>query len=311
MKKNKYLAIGAAVMLSGLLLLSMTVASYASGNAYEQLKQLLNEKPAEIGNMTVHMDMSVTDNGVTAMNTVGDIKADKASKNSSGQIKVSGKSEEKVINFFSADKAVLFNVAGSENWYRTEARERLSRSDSEEQFGNDNADMKKLRGMLMDTLMGDMKDQVSLEESNGLRTFSLELNKGNMPLLVQTAFNAGSTRKQADLPDAGAMANLPSELQDLIGDLADYHKAVNISGEKDLQRISVKLTVNQDNKPVGADLSAAFSAMSTDGSVHNYETSLKASISDLNSTVPDQAGIDPSKAITIDPAQFEGICRAD
>jgi hypothetical protein len=309
--KKKYLAIGAAVLLSGLLLVSMTLTSYASGNAYEQLKQPLSEEPAEIGSMTVHMDMSVTDNGVTAMSTTGDIKADKAAEKTSGQVKISGKSEEKVINFFSADNAVLFNVEGSENWYRTEGREGNFRRDSENRINSVNADAQKLRGMLMDALMGDLKDQVSLEESNGLRTFSLELNKDNMPLLVQTAFNAGGMHNKADLPDAAAISNLPAELQGLVSDLANYHKDVDISGEKELEGINVKLTVDQDNKPVGAELSVAFSGMSVDGSKHNFVTSFKAAMSDLNTTVPDQAGIDPSKAITVDASQFRGINKAD
>jgi hypothetical protein len=311
MKKKKYLAIGAAVLLSGLLLFSMALTSYASGNAYEQLKLLLDEEPADIGNMTVHMDMSVTDNGVTAVNTTGDIKTDKNIGNTSGKIKVSGKSEEKVINFFSDENAVLFNVEGSENWYRTEAQDRNFRRDNEKRFDSQNPDMQKLRGAIMDALMGDLKDQVTLEESNGQRTFSLELDKDNMPLLVETAFNASGMQKKADLPDAAGIANLPAELQELVKDLADYHKDVDISGEKQLERVSVKLTVGQDNKPVGAELSTAFSGMSSDGSTHNFVVSFKAAMSDLNTTVPDQAGIDPSKAITIDSAQFRGFCKAD
>jgi hypothetical protein len=311
MKKRKYLAIGAAVLLSGLLLFSMALTSYASGNAYEQLKLLLDKEPADIGNMTVHMDMSVTDDGVTAMSTTGDIKTDKATENTSGQIKVSGKSEEKLINFFSDKNAVLFNVEGSDNWYRTEAQDRNLRRDPEKRFDSQNPDMQKLRGAIMDALMGDLKDQVTLEESDGLRSFSLMLGKDNMPLLVETAFNASGMRNKADLPDAASIANLPAELQELVKDLADYHKDVDISGEKELESISIKLTVNQDNKPVGVELSTAFSGKSTDGNTHSFIVSFKATMSDLNTTVPDQPGIDPSKAITIDPAQFEGLRKAD
>lgn len=311
MKKKKYLAIGAAVLLSGLLLFSMALTSYASGNAYEQLKQLLDEKPADIENMTVHMDMNVTDDGTTALSTTGDIKRDKNTGNTSGQIRVSGKSEERVINFFCDENTVLFNVDGTENWYRTEAGDRNFRRDPEKRFNSRNPDMQKLRGAIMDALMGDLKDQVTLEESDGLRTFSLELDKDNMPLLVETAFNASGMRNKADLPDAAGIANLPAELQELIKDLADYHKDVDISGEKELENVSIKLTVDQDSKPVGAELSAAFSGMSTDGGTHNFVVSFKAAMSDLNNTVPDQAGIDPSKAITVDSAQFGGFCRAE
>lgn len=311
MKKRKYMAIGAAVLLSGLLLFSMALTSYASGNAYEQLKQLLDERPADNGNMTVHMDISVTDNGVTAMSTTGDIKTDKATENTSGQIKVSGKSEEKLINFFSAENSVLFNMEGSENWYRTEARDRNLRRDPEKRFDSQNPDMQKLRGAIMDALMGDLKDQVTLEESNGLRTFSLELDKNNMPLIVETAFNASGMRNKADLPDTAGITKLPEELQELVKDLADYHKDVEISGEKELDSISIKLTVDQDNKPVGAELSTAFSGKSTDGNTHSFVVSFKAAMSDMNTTVPDQPGIDPSKAITIDPAQFGDFRKAD
>jgi hypothetical protein len=118
-------------------------------------------------------------------------------------------------------------------------------------------------------------------------------------------------RNKADLPDAAGIANLPAELQELVKDLADYHKDVDISGEKELERISIKLTVDQDSKPVGAELLTAFSGKSTDGNTHSFVVSFKAAMSDLNTTVPDQPSIDASKAITIDPTQFGDLRKAD
>ena len=309
MNNKKYLSVGVAVLLSGVLLIATALTGSAASNAYDQFKMLLREDHAQFTNMTVAMNMSISDNGKAVLNVVGDVKADKDAKNMSGQFQISGKGDEKTFEVYRSDDAVLLHFAGSENWYQPASLKEYSDDEIENygRFGKEPMkDNEKLRDMLMDTLMGDLKDQVILDESNGLRTFSLTLDQGNMPVLIQTVFSAGSEMHGGTKTmDVLAIANLPVELQEVITDMMVYHDLVDISGERTLKEIKVSLTVDQNNQPVAMALSTSFSGLAKDGSAHDYAVNFEMNLSDLNTTVPDEADVNPSSIITIDSTQFE------
>lgn len=308
MKNKKYLQIGIAVMLSGVLLFAVALTGNAANNGYEQLKMLLREEPVQMNNMTVHMDMKLSDNGTAVLQAAGDVKADKTAKKMSGQFQVSGKAGEKAIEVYKNGDAALFRLAGSTNWYQVTSPE-SGAGDNEKFNSRFEGDVTKgdtqVREAFMDTLMGNLKDQVELEESNGLRTFSLSLDKGNMPVLVQTVFSAASMHKEANAPETCDLTNLPAELQNTFGDMKEYKNLVNLSGDRVLEKIKVSLTVDQKNQPQVMEFSAAFSGTAKDGTAHTYDLNCKMSLSDLNTTIPDEAKADPSSVTKIDTTQFD------
>lgn len=308
MKNKKFLKIGAAVLLSGVLLMATALSGYASDNAYEQLKALLREEQVQHSNLTIHMDLGISDNGTQVFRATGGFKADKDAENMSGQLQVTANEDEKVIDFYQKDDTVLFHLAGSENWYQTTSPEKNSDDEygTRKRFNKDDMkDNQQLREALMDTMMGDLKDQVLLTESNGLRTFALTLDKSNMPVLIQTAFSVSNRDCETEVPEAFDMANLPTELQDVISDMKNYHNLIDISGEKTLEKIMISLTVDQQNQPQAMDLSTSISGIGKDGSAHVYEMNCSMVLSDLNTTVPDEANINTATIIKVDSTQFE------
>ena len=308
MKKQNYLKIGIAVLLSGVLLFAIALTGNAAGNGYEQLKMLLNEEPVQLSSSSIHTDLSISDNGTSVLQAAGDIKADMISKNMSGQFNIAGAAGAKSFEVFQKGDTVLFHLTGSENWYQT-IRTENDRYDGETARGQyasqDRKSNRQLRDAVLDVLMGDLKDQVTLDEANGLRTFSLTMDKSNMPLLIQTAFSAGKMHSGVNDQPAFDMANLPAELKAAADDMMVYRNLIDISGERTLEKIKISLTVDQNNQPQAIELSTNFSGVSEDGTAHAYEINCKAALSGINATVPDEAKADPSVITTIDASRFE------
>lgn len=299
MKNKNYLKAGIAVLLSGILLFAVALTGNAAGNGYEQLKALMREEPVRADNMTVHMDLTLTDNGTTVLNTSGDAKVDKKAEKMSGLFRIAGKDGEKELEVYKNGDTALLHLPGSANWYQADCKKDKSNM---ERFpgrfeGEGRNEDPKLREAFLDTLMGDLKDQVVLEESDGLRTFSLTLDKGNIPVLFQAAFAAGKTPKEGKCPDTAILQKLPAELQALVGDMPKMHNLADLSGERTLDSLRIALTVGQDNKPRAVEVSTGFSGTAEDGSSHTCQMTCKISMNNINNTMVGEASPDPS-AIT-------------
>ncbi len=314
MKNRKYLKIGAVVLLSVILLVTAVLTSYASNNAYGELKMLMREYRAErveIDSMTLHMEMDITDNGENVLRFTGDIKTADDKKNKSGQFQVTKQGVENVFEVYSKNDTVLFHLNGSENWYQTTSAENCSYD--EDQFSRrrgteDMNDNQQLQESLMDAIMGDLKDQIALVESNGLRTFSLTLDKSNMPVLVQTLFSIAEFRDDTRHQDDAVMLNLPEELQDEIGGMMDCEDLAEITSNRVLEVINISLSVDEKNQPKNIDLSMRFSGTAKDGTAHVIEVDCSVALSNINTTVPDEVNVDPSSITIIETEQFEN-CR--
>lgn len=306
MKNKKFLTIGAAVLLSGVLLLTSALTGNAAGNAYEQLKMLLSEKHEQITNATVQLNMSLTDNGMEVFKVEGKVKVDHESDKASGRILFADESVTKSFDVFHSNNEALFRLTGSENWYRIQRDKELEdRMESRHQRGS--SPMKEnaqVRDMLLDTLMGDYKDQVSLVESNGLRTFSLTLDENNMPVLLQTLFSADGIHRGERFQEACDLTVLPEELQNLCLEMKDHRHGLELENRK-LKSIVLSFSVNEQNHPVGMKLAIDFSGTDTDGNGHDCSMSLNATLSDLGTTVPDEADADPASITTVDTAHMK------
>ncbi len=308
MKKRNFLSVGVAVLLSGVLIIATSLTGNAAGNAYEQLKLLMREDHARPDNMTLTMNIDVTDNGTSVLHGEGIVKTDTAEKCMSGSIQISGMGDQG-FEFYGDEDSVLLKLAGSENWYKAEPTEDRADEDDEDydRFGgNREHDNYELREMVMDTLMGDLKDQVVLEQANGLRTFSLTLDEGNMPVLLQTLFSAGSRdREICDGDEYCDLDALPQELLDFAQELKVYRDVIDFSGDRTLNGIKLTLTVDNQNQPVAMSFTTNFRVTNDNGGSHQYQIYVSMAISDVNTTVVDTVSPDPASIIEVDTSSFE------
>jgi hypothetical protein len=304
MKNKKFLTIIAVVVISGLLLTAGAMAANPAGSAYEQFKSLLDQDHENIGNATVNVSMSVTDNGESVAALDGSMKVDEQSNKMSGILQISGKTE-KSFEIYKDNDDVLLHLAGSENWYK--AVQKDEESEDKEEFGrrfgrdrrNDAGENKQLREAFLDAVMGDYKDQVRMTESNGLRTFSLSFDEGNIPLLLQTVFQLSDKHNEKEDAAPEDMSHLPQELQDAFTDLKNCEYDVEFVDKK-LERIEISITVDKQNELKAMGISMSCSGTDAEGADHYLDVDFSMEISEVGTTITDEADPDPVKITTID-----------
>lgn len=313
MKNKKFLAIIAVVVMSGLLLTAGVMAANPAGSAYEQFKSLLVQDQERIENATVNMAMSIADNGETLIGLDGSIKANELGDKMSGTFRISGKTE-KSFEIYKDNDDVLLHLAGSENWYKTAHKD--VRSENEKEFGRrfgrdgreDAGGNRQFREAVLDTIMGDYKDQVSMTESNGQCTFSLSLDEGNMPILLQAAFQLSDDRGEKRNDNPADLSLLPQELQDAFADIKNCEYDVELV-EKKLDSITISITVDEQNRLTAMGMSISCSGTDAEGVGHVLDIDFSMNLSEVGTSVVDEANPDPAKVTIIDCKAFENACR--
>lgn len=313
MKNKKFIAIIAVVVMSGLLLTAGAMAANPTGSAYEQFKSLLDQDHERIENATLNMSMAVVDNGKSVIALDGSMKMETGSKKMSGTFRTSGKAT-KSFEIYKNNDDVLLRLAGSENWYKSTNKEysedeeefrRNFRRDFDNDRKDDFGENKQLRDALLDTIIGDYRDQINMTESNGLRTLSLSLNEGNMPILLQTAFQMSDRHKNKECEAPENLSLLPQELQDAFADMKHCEYDVELVDKK-LEGMEISITVDQQNHPVEMGMSMVCTGTDIDGAEHVLDIDLSMRLSDVGTTVVDEANPDPASVTTIDSGVFEG-----
>jgi hypothetical protein len=311
MKNKKFLTIIAVVVMSGLLLTVGAMAAYPAGSAYEQFKTLLDQDHVNIENATVNVNMSFVDNGETVFALDGSMKVDEQSEKMSGTFQISGKTE-KAFEIYKNNDDILLHLTGSENWYKTVHKDERSYDEEESgrHFGRDRRDdtakNKQLREAFLDTIVGDYKDQFSMTESNGLRTFSLSFDEGNMPILLQTAFQLSDNRHENEYEDPAELCPLPQELQDAFADMKNCEYDVDLV-EKKLVRMGLSLTVDDQNRLVAMGMSLSCSGTDSEGVAHALDIDFSMTLSEVGTSIVDEADPDPAKVTAIDSEVFKNI----
>ncbi len=312
MKNKKFLTIIAVVVMSGLLLTVGAMASNPAGGAYEQFKSLLDQEHEQIENATVNMSMAITDNGESVIVLNGTMKMNTVSEKMSGTFLATGK-ETKSFEIYQDSNDVLLHLTGSENWYKTTNKDEYSEDMSQirrrdrgrdEDFGEN----KQLRDALIDTIMGDYKDQIAMTEANGLRRFSLSFNEGNMPVLLQAMFRLSDIQENEGCEDPENLSLLPQELQDAFADMKDFEYDVDFN-EKKIKAIEISFAVNQQNHLEEMGMSLSCLGTDTEGTVHDLDIDFSMVLSDVETTVVDEANPDTAAIITIDSEIFESAPR--
>lgn len=316
MKNKKFLTIIAAVVLSGMLLTAGALAANPAGSAYEQFKQLLNGDQVRIDNASVDVSMSVTDNRQLVLALYGNMKRDSVSDRMSGTFNITGKEKTESLEVYCNSEEVLFRLAGSDNWYRTthgngwreEERVRRYGRDAEGWDGKD----KQLRDVLFDTVMGDYRDQFSVTESNGFRTFTLSFDEGNMPILLQAFFQLSDSGINYEIRDEydenDNLDDLPQELRDALSRLKEQDHDIELV-EKKLKSLEMTFTVDQQDRFTGIGIATVCTGKDAEGTVHELEIDLSVSLTDIGTTVADEANPDPASVTVIENDIFMNAGR--
>ena len=311
MKSKISLAIIATVVLSGILLTVVAFAANQAGGAYEQFKKLFDREHVKFDNATANVTMSVTDNGQRVLGLEGSMKRDSVGDRMSGTLLISGKEKTESFEVYCNSEDDLFRLAGSDKWYRTthsnedreEGGDRRFDGNAEERDIRDS----ELKDAVLDTVFGSYRDQFSVVESNGQRTFTLRFSENNMPILLQTMFQLSDMRENDNTRDGSDcnddLSVLPQELQDAFSGLIEQDHAPELV-EKKLEKLEMSFTVDEQDRVTGISLAAECSGTDAGGTAHELDIALSVSLTDIGTTVVDEADPDPASNTVIEKGIF-------
>lgn len=322
--KNKRLMIAGTLVVATAL---FTVGVFASPNAqtgYEALKDILKSNQAEqetVKNGTFAGKYSLSDNGKVMVSVSGTGAFDEASKQASGHIQIQANDLSREANFYGSDQKVYFeDLTNGLNYQMTPEKSSENESDYRGHFGKegkqDMQGMSKTGEAFMDFLMGDLKNEVEMSANgDGSKTFTLDLNQNEIPLIIQTLASEAITDKSnhddwkdqdSNKHDAALeqMKKMP-----FFNGLEDIHNQVDISklltSNIVINNMSLQVTVDADNQLKSMTGALAVSGLDSSGTAHDVVLTGNGEVSQLNTSTVKV--FDPNGKVieTIDTSKFE------
>lgn len=322
--KNKRLMIAGTLVVATALFTVGVFASPNSQTGYEALKDILRSNQAEqetVKNGTFAGTYSLSDNGKVMVSVSGTGAFEEASKQASGHIQIQANDLSREANFYGSDQKVYFeDLTNGLNYQMTHEESSENESDDRGHFGKegkyDMQGMSKTGEAFMDFLMGDLKNEVEMNANgDGSKTFTLDLNQNEMPLIIQTLASEAITDKSNhdDWKDQGSnkhdaaleqMKKMP-----FFNGLEDIHNQVDISklltSNIVINNMSLQVTVDADNQLKSLTGALAVSGLDSSGTSHDVVLTGNGEVSQLNASTVKV--FDPNGKVieTIDTSKFE------
>lgn len=305
---NKKLAmIGAGVVAGSVLLMSSVYAGIGNTPGYNAYKSAIKNTVA-VDNVTEKVNVSVEDNGKVLLQVNSTMKSGKEDQMGSAQFTLqSGKTEQSIQIFSQDDKKII----------------KSSNSDVYQIIETDSADLEKFNkhrdGMeqhdpafakeaenVIDTLVGNLKNYVTLKEDGAAKEIALHLEGSQIPAIVNTV---GSLLIREGGRDHGE--GIEHNPADTFG--------VNVQSIKDslpklaedikIETVSLDADVNAHNLITNHTAEIRISGKDIQGIDHQVVIKLSVDSSNFNNTTPDTVDLTGKKVENVKPLQEEGFKR--
>lgn len=274
--------IGLAV--GGSLLVTSTVMGMASGpTGYEALKAAVKNSD-KIKNATFSVSGSLIDNNKEFMKLDSTLKVEQ-DELVSGKIFIDTDKLDKNYTFFASESNVIFKDDNSEVYNRITSTEKanvkvkVKKSHSKEY---ENPQMEAICESIMDTLVGDLKNQVTLTDANdGNKQIGINLDKNEIPALFNLMLNVK--------PDEECTAEFDTnnKIHELLGINPVDFKSPKLTSNVQAEEIDVKILIDENNVIEGMDLEFEVTGNDAQNQLHRQELKLSFDISGINSTTAD------------------------
>ncbi|MFC4601185.1 hypothetical protein [Cohnella hongkongensis] len=301
---NKKLAmIGAGVVAGSVLLMSSVYAGVGSAPGYEAYKTAI-KNTASIDNVTHTVKVSVEDNGKPVIQAASTVKT--AGDGSSGNVEIRlPNGETQNLQFYRQDDRQILK-SGESDVYRiletdNEFRNRFKKHEDEAKF-HDPGFSREVEKVI-DTLVGNLKNDVTLSKDGDMKEIALKLEGGRIPALanaIGSLLIRESGRDHGASPRANADNPLGIDLSSLKDGLPKLTEEIKIE--------AVILTADVDADDLLAEQTAEIriSGKDADGVKHDAVVKLEVGLSDINATTPDTVDLTGKQTVTVDVAREAG-----
>ncbi len=302
---NKKLAmIGAGVVAGSVLLMSSVYAGVGSAPGYEAYKTAI-KKTASIDNVTRSVKVSVEDNGLQLFQAASAMKSSDDAFSGFVEIRLPDE-ETQDLRFYRQDGKQIVKSSESDV-YRIlkpgdEAHGRFKTSGDEAKFHD--SGFAKEAEKVIDTLVGNLKNDVVLNKDGDNQKISLSLEGSRIPALanaIGSLLVKASGSDRVEEPKASADNPLGIDLRGLKDSLPELTEEIRIDS------VTLTADVNADGLIAKQTAELRISGKDAEGSRHEAAVKLEAELSDYGATTPDT--VDLTGKPTVEVNLFEGTDR--
>lgn len=291
MKKKSIMMIS-SLTIGGALLAGTAFASASQVSGYEAYKEALMQTK-QLTNDTVALQVSVKDNGNQLFEAKANLKQDQKKNAFSGMKTVTVGDKTLTISSYTQNGQEIRNTSGS-NVYTVEKNEFAKFKNHHE---NMNPQIQKSVGVIVDSLVGNMKDNVTANQDGSKLT--IDLNKNQVTPLVNAVASialtkAGEIHHEKDNPD------FKDNIKEQSADIENF-KNLLPQLQSDITIDSVKSNVDIDSNKVITHQDATIVINGTDaqGKTHSLEIDVNLDLSNINKTTPDTINLKGKKVKVI------------
>lgn len=279
------------LVVGGSLLVTSSLITMAEGpSGYDTLKEVFKSSH-KIKNATFSLSGSINDNNKELVKVTSTVKADEGNKAYSGVVALDSEKIKKSYTFYSNGSDTVFKDDASDVYNRIACdkelkdrghKNRSQKNRKHEPVHTTNPQMEAIGEKIIDTLVGDLKNQVEQKNlGNGEKQITINLDKNEIPSIVNLVLAAKGDNECSSDEDKG-------RIHEILGINPDDCKHPELTSNIEAQNMDVQIVVDKNNNIKEMDAEFGITGNDDKGVAHSQEFKLSIDVDDINSTSVDK-----------------------
>jgi hypothetical protein len=295
---NKKLALmGVGVAVGSMLLITSAYAGIGDAPGYNAYKSAV-KSTVDIQNVTRNIDVSVVDNGASLLDVKSTLKSAGTEEPGSANVEIKGGTTTQSIQFFNQNGQKIVKTSGSDAYQIVDSKNRgKDGNKNEDHNGQNDAVMKQEMENIVDALVGNLKDYVTLNDTNGVKDIHFQLSGSQIPAVVNTV---GSLFVKQG---ANAKVHSPKASETFGLDVATLRDSLpKLTQDIKIETVAMNASVDADNHITNQAGELHVSGKDAQGTAHEVVVNLNIGLSNFNTTTPDTIDLTGKKVETVQPS---------
>ncbi|KIL37089.1 hypothetical protein SD71_03740 [Cohnella kolymensis] len=295
--------IGAGAALGSMLLVSSVYAGIGTAAGYDTYKSAI-KNTAAVANVTEKVSMSVVDNGKVLLQVNSTVKSNKVTDTDSADITLQSGTTAQNLKVYNQNDTHIMK-SGSSNVYKVfemdqEHRDMMNKH--RDQMEKHDPAMAEQVENVIDALMGNLKNKVTLANNGASKEVALNLTGSQIPAVVNAVGSVlvkEGARDHAEEFDAHGADSIVIDVETIKDSLP------KLSDDIKIESVKLNAKVNADNRITNQAAEIAISGKDASGAAHKVVVKLNADLSAFNSTTPDTVDLTGKQVEKLSPSKHE------
>lgn len=281
MNKNLFrTCIGLAV--GGSLLITSTVMGMTSGpTGYEALKMAVKNSDS-VKNATFTMSGTLIDNNEELMKLSSEIKVEQEQL-VSGSVLIDTNDLDRNYIFSVNDKTMVFKHDASDVYNKIICTQEENETEKEH-YEFENPQMDAICESILDTLVGDLKNQVTLKNiGDDRKQISINLDKNEIPTLFNLILNLNAGQNE----ERNVECEKSNKVAEIFGLNPKVFEFPELISSIQTEEVNVEIIIDKDSRIKEMDLALEVYGNDEQNNIHNQKLQIGFEVSEINSTTSD------------------------